>query len=168
LQSTRLAGRVAELGSFGIATRFVKRTFAILGLLAVAVLTVAAVFVQRTRAAEAAVWRELSQRVPAQALTSAEAQITNDALSARVTPEHDEVGHVQLPNGDTWRFAFRSHHLLDGPDSFSVFTGPLGTFRVRGAYFCCEVQFPSTPTPKDSAEFLAFLRSVHNSVEPAK
>lgn len=113
-------------------------------------------------------WRELSLLVPAQALTPSEAQITNDAVFAKVTPEHNEVGHVQLANGDIWRFAFRSHHLLDGPDSFSIFTGPLGTFRVRGAYFCCEVQFPSTPTPKDSTEFLAFLRSVHTSVEPAK
>lgn len=145
-----------------------KRTFAILGFLAVAVLIVAAVFVLRSRAAEAAVWRELSASVPAQALTPSETQIINDAVSARVTPEHNEVGHVKLANGDTWRFAFRSHHLLDGPESFSVFTGPLGTFRVRGAYFCCEVQFSGTSTPKDSTHFLAFLRSAHDSVEPVE
>ena len=45
---------------------------------AVVAAIVALVVVQRTRAAEAEVWRELSPIVPTQALTPAEAQFTND------------------------------------------------------------------------------------------
>ena len=117
---------------------------------------------------EAAVWRQLSQRLPAEALSPAEAEITADAVSARLTPDGvDEVGHVRLANGDIWRFAFRSHHLLHGSDSYSVFAGPSGIYRVRGDYFCCEVLFPNATMPKDSAEFLTFLRRFHHSVESA-
>jgi hypothetical protein len=50
----------------------------------------------------------------------------------------DQTGHVKLANGEVWRFAFRSHD--DGEDSYSVFTGPEGSYRVRGDYFCCEVE----------------------------
>lgn len=141
-----------------------KSTLIIFGLAAAAVVG----FLIHASTAEAALWRKLSLRVPTQALSPTEAQIKNDGVSSKLTPERDEIGHVQLGNGDIWRFAFRSHHLLGGPDSFSVFSGPPGTFRVRGDYFCCEVQFPGTPIPKDSSEFLAFLRSVHKSVEPAR
>jgi hypothetical protein len=147
------------------ASRFVKITLIILTLLLAAV---GALFIG-PRIHEAAVWRQLSQRVPAQALSPAEAEITADAVSGRLTPDGvDEVGHVRLANGDIWRFAFRSHHLLHCSDSYSVFAGPAGIYRVRGDYFCCEVQFPSATMPKDSAEFLTFLRGVHNSVERAK
>jgi hypothetical protein len=132
----------------------VKATFAILGFLAVA--------------AEAAVWRDLSRSVPAQPLTPAESKNTDGPLSARLAPDDSEVGSIRLANGDIWRFAFRSHHLIGGPDSFSVFAGPSGTFRVRGDYFCCEVQFPEDALAKDSSEFIAFLRRVHPSVEPAQ
>jgi hypothetical protein len=145
----------------------VKLTIAILTLLVAAgVATVE--FIQRGRAAEAAAWRDLLHAVPTQPLTPAESFINDGPLSANFTPERNEVGSVRLANGDNWRFAFRSHHLLNGPDSFSVFTGPPGTFRVRGGYFCCEVQIPSDTFPKDSAEFLAFLRRVHPSVEPTQ
>ena len=143
----------------------VKITLIILTLLLAAV----GAFFISPRIHEAALWRQLSQRVPTQALSPAEAEITADAVSARLTPDGiDEVGHVRLGNGDIWRFAFRSHHLLGGSDSYSVFAGPAGIYRVRGDYFCCEVQFPSTTMPKDSAEFLTFLRRFHNSVERVK
>jgi hypothetical protein len=136
----------------------------IVGLAAAAV---ASYFV-REHAIEAAVWTELQNSVPAQSLTPTEAQIQFGAVASRSSPSGDQVGHVELPNGDIWRFAFRSHHTLGGPDSYSVFAGPSGTFRVRGDYFCCEVQFPGAPMPKDSGEFLALLRRVHRSVDPIR
>jgi hypothetical protein len=136
----------------------------IVGLVGLAV----AGFFLRIHPAEASVWRELSQRVPTQALTTNESQFIDDAIFARLTPEQDQVGHLRLENGDIWRFAFRSHHRLGGLDSFSVFAGPPGTFRVRGDYFCCDVQFPGQSLPKDSAGFLAFLRRVNSSVEPVQ
>ncbi len=144
-----------------------KRTFAILGFLLVAAIMVAAVVRQRARDAEAAVWQGLSRAVPAHPLTPDESEITDGPLSARITSENHEIGSIRLANGDTWRFAFRSHHSLGGPDSFSVFAGPSGTFRVRGAYFCCEVQLPDDAVSKGSTEFIAFLRRVHPAVEPA-
>ena len=145
-----------------------KRSLTILGFVAAASIVTTAVFIHRTRAAESAVWRDLLQAIPAQPLTPAESQITDGPLSARLTPDNNEAGSVRIANGDTWRFAFRSHHLVGGPDSFSVFAGPSGTFRVRGDYFCCEVQIPDDALSKDSAAFVAFLRRVHPSVEPAK
>ena len=147
-------------------SRLVKRSLTILGLVVVAAVVTSAVFIQRTRAAEAAVWRDLLQSVPAKPLTLAESQITDGPLSARLTPDNNEAGSIRLANGDTWRFAFRSHHVVGGPDSFSVFAGPSGTFRVRGDYFCCEVQIPADALSKDSAAFVAFLRRVHPLVEP--
>jgi len=146
----------------------VKLTSAILGFLALAAVIVAGVVVYRTRAAEAAVWRDLSRVVPAQPLAPAEAQFTDGPLFAKLAPDNNEIGSIRLNNGDTWRFAFRSHHLIGGPDSFSVFAGPSGTFRVRGDYFCCEVQFPRDTAFKDSAEFVAFLRRVHPSIKPVQ
>jgi hypothetical protein len=141
-----------------------KVTFAILGFVAI----VAAGLFFRAYAMEAAAWRALSERVPAHPLTPEETEVTFDGLSVRTITDGDQVGHIRLANGDIWRFAFRSHHHLAGPDSFSIFSGPTGAFQVRGDYFCCEVQFPGRPVSKDSNEFLALLRSVHKSVEPAK
>ena len=159
---------VAELGVVRRCSRLVKLKFAILGLLAVAAVITPVAIIWRTRAAEAAVWRDLLHSVPAQPLTPAEVQITDGPLSARITPDNNEAGSIRLANGDTWRFAFRSHHVVGGPDSFSVFAGPSGTFRVRGDYFCCEVQIPDEALSKDSAAFVAFLHRVHPSVEPVK
>jgi len=148
-------------------SHLLKVTFAILGFVA-ASLIVWAVVIQRTRAAEAETWQDLARSVPAQPFTPIESEITIGSVSARRTPEGNEVGSVRLDNGDTWRFAFRSHHLIGGPDSFSVFAGPDGTFRVRGGYFCCEVQLPKEAVSKDSTEFIAFLRRVHESFEPVQ
>jgi hypothetical protein len=146
----------------------VKVTFAILGFLALAAVIVAAGILQRSRAAEAAAWRDLFHDVPAQPLAPTATQITDGPLSAKLASNNNEIGSIRLGNGDTWRFAFRSHHLMGGPDSFSAFAGPSGTFRVRGDYFCCEVQVPPEAVSKDSKEFVAFLRRVHPSVEPAQ
>lgn len=140
----------------------------ILSLLAIAGL-IAVGLAQRSRLREAAAWQELLQLVPSQPLTPAETQITEGPISGRITPDHrSEVGHVRLASGDVWRFAFRSHHLLRGTDSFTVFSGPAGTFRVRGDYFCCELTFDDPTAAKDSTQFLSFLRRVHSSVTPVR
>lgn len=143
-----------------------KVTFRILGFLALAAVIVGAVFLQRNRTAESEIWRDLARCVPAQPLTPTESKVSDGPLSARFTPQNNEVGSIRLANGDIWCFAFRSHHLVGGPDSFSVFTGPTGTFRVRGDYFCCEVQLPGEADTKSSSDFISFLRRVHSSVEP--
>lgn len=148
-------------------SRFMKPTLAILALLAITAIAIFG-YIRRVRAAEAAVWRDLLHLVPDQALTLAESHINDGPLSANLTPDQNQIGSIRLANGDTWRFAFRSHHLLGGPNSFSVFAGPSGTFRVRGDYFCCEVDIPGDAVPKDSTEFVAFLRRGHPSVTPVQ
>ena len=147
--------------------RVIKITLAILGFLALTAALVSLAIVLHIRAARAGIWRDLSALVPAAPITPSEAETTDGSLMAKFTADHkSELGSIHLANGDIWRFAFRSHHLIGGPDSYSVFAGPSGTFRVRGDYFCCEVQVPPEATSKDSSEFLAFLRRVHPSVTP--
>ncbi|MCW0220260.1 MAG: hypothetical protein OJI67_18180 [Prosthecobacter sp.] len=121
-------------------------------------------FFLHRQSVQTAVWDDLARLLPVQPLSPAEVQTTLGPIFSRA--DHDSaLGHVTLANGDLWRFAFRSHHVLGTDDSFSVFAGPLGTFRLRGSYFCCEVQFPDSPMPKDSHAFLAFLQQVHTSCE---
>jgi hypothetical protein len=110
---------------------------------------------------EAGLWRDLAEKVPAASVERTKARYTMDDVFVYPSDGTDEVGYVELASGDVWRFAFRSHHRLNRFDSYSVFSGPLGTYRVRGDYFCCEVQFRREEMPKDSASFLAFLRSSH-------
>ena len=50
-------------------------------------------------------------------LAEAEVEIADNGLYARGTPDNDEFGHVQLANGDIWRFAFRSHHRVGSPET---------------------------------------------------
>lgn len=141
-----------------------KLKFAIPALLVVG----GAAFIYRDWAAEAEVWSQLHLILPAGPIAKTEAMISAGPLAARISPQGDEIGSIQLGNGDVWRFAFRSHHRLGGNDSYSVFAGPAGTFRVKGPWFCCEVQMPDDSVPKDSAEFLAFLRRGHTFVAPVQ
>jgi hypothetical protein len=140
-----------------------KRILLVLGTLTVGILA----YILYQRDAETKIWKSLAEQVPAKALEPQDAILTIGAITTyRVTAEQDTTGHVRVANGDIWRFAFRSHHLLDGDDSYSVFAGPSGTFRMRGNRFCCEVEVPSNPPPRDSAEFLAYLRGAHDFFEP--
>ena len=66
----------------------------------------------RDRVSEAEVWKELSQRLPSKTLTPQETHNTSDPVTTILSPDGDQVGNVRLPNGEIWRFAFRSHHLL--------------------------------------------------------
>ena len=145
-----------------------KAKYVILGFLVLASAVVFLLIDYRTRAEQAPVWHALSDAVPARPLTPAEALLNSGPISSRQTHDGTQVGSIRLANGDVWRFAFRSHHLLDrlsDLDSFSVFAGPSGTYRVRGPCFCCEVQLPADAVAKGSPEFLAFLQRSHPFVE---
>lgn len=130
--------------------------------------------VLRSRAEKAGVWRMLESLTAALPATPAAADRVEgiDIVTSPLSPEGYQAGHVLLPNGESWRFAFRSHHLMGGDDSYSVFAGPPGTFRLRGPYFCCEVQFEEGKSggeghlPKDSPALFALLRDTHRSMEP--
>jgi hypothetical protein len=112
-------------------------------------------------------WRTLGTKLPP-ASSPADATFLGEWwASAEHDHEITQAGYVRLANGDLWRFAFLSHHVLSDPDSKSLFDGPRGRFRVQGEYFCCEVQFPDTAQPKDSDAFLALLQQTHPTVESA-
>ena len=108
-------------------------------------------------------WDELARLLPREPLGTELVWIKNGVVVSHGTPSGHQLGHLTLPNGDIWRFAFLSHHLNGTSDSFSIFAGPSGTYRVRGGYFCCEVQL-FDPLPKDSAEFVELLKRAHPSV----
>ena len=76
-----------------------------------------------------------------------------------------EVGQVVLRDGEVWCFAFASHHVVAGPDSYTVFQGRHGTIRVKGDRFCCEVEFGDHRQPADTDEFIALMWSQGDVVE---
>lgn len=81
--------------------------------------------------------------------------------------DHDnDIGHVGFADGETWRYAFISHHMMPGTDSFSIFEGPGETWRLKGSYFCCEV-FPSEKQPRNAEEFRAMLKKTGDVVVEA-
>ena len=73
-------------------------------------------------------------------------------------------GHVGFADGETWRYAFLSHHLAPGTNGFSIFKGPGETWRLKGTYFCCEI-FPAEAQPRNAEEFRAMLEKTKDVVE---
>ncbi len=117
---------------------------------------------------EVLAWRSLDRSLPIASSKWNELGKIPNGLSSEFVKEGFrvvQVGHVSIANGDTWRFSFLSHHNLASSESLSIFKGPLGKFRVRGDYFCCEVLIPETAYMKDSDTFLNFLRTTHSSVD---
>lgn len=119
----------------------------------------------RARAAVAQRWQELGDEVRSLAAVPEGEASSQELVSYSRTAAGDQVGHVRLGNGEIWRFAFRSHHYIVGEESYAVFAGPSETYRVRGSYFCCEVELPGEAMPEDGAAFVAFLRDTHPLVE---
>jgi hypothetical protein len=78
-----------------------------------------------------------------------------------------QVGWIELGNGEVWRFAFLSHHQLLGEDSYSVFTGPAETWRVKGSGFCCEVDFGDSALPATGDALIKLLRRCGGELEKA-
>jgi hypothetical protein len=120
----------------------------------------------RHHAAEQAIWRDVTSLVPAAPLSASSTNTLTktDWLFGSSTGTY-EVGQVVLRDGEVWRFAFASHHVVSGPDSYTVFRSPRGTIRARGDAFCCEVEFGDHKQPADTQEFIALLRSRGNEVE---
>ena len=143
-----------------LSKHFMKLT----GAAAVVVLLAGTLFIRR-ETARTEQWQSLENLVQGVPLAPPPELATEAGVCAGLGAAGEQTGHVRLANGEVWRFAFRSHHLIDGEESYSVFTGPGGSYRVRGDYFCCEVEIPDDAVPKDGAEFVAFLRSEHPLVE---
>jgi hypothetical protein len=142
-----------------------KHLMKLTGATAVVALLWAASVIARREAAREEQWQALENLVQGVPLAPPPELATEAGVCAGLGAAGEQTGHVRLANGEVWRFAFRSHHLIDGEESYSVFTGPGGSYRVRGDYFCCEVEIPDDAVPKDGAEFVAFLRSEHPLVE---
>lgn len=117
---------------------------------------------------EEARWRDLTARVPA--------EMVNDRIKAAdsrewwdgVTDGNFQRGRVELQNHDAWYYAFASHHLVGGPDSYTVFRGKTGVIRFKGEAFCCEVDFGERKQPADTEAFIALLRHSGDEVEVLK
>jgi len=110
-------------------------------------------------AIQEAKWSAIAAQVPLTPLsvTHTSALPSNGWLFGFATNDY-EIGHVVLRDGEVWRFAFASHHLFTGPDSYTVFESRRGTIRVRGGGFCCEVEFDDQAQPAETEEFVALLR----------
>ena len=167
LRST-LRARRASLGLAMTRTRHVRKLVLITGIVLSAALLGVAVVAFRSRIAREARWQSLEGEISKLPLTVTADWESQAPVSARLTPEGDQVGHVKLGNGEIWCFAFRSHHRIEGEESYSVFIGPGGSYRVRGSHFCCGVEMADEGMPKDGAEFVAFLHKMHPVVEKLK
>ena len=108
------------------------------------------------------IWRELTELLPAENEVTPETEM---GLYKMVN--HDQSGFVRMKNGDVWRYAFRSRHLVPGDDSFTIFSGKLGTYRCWGTAFCCEVMFEEPEPSADSESFVTLLQESHKTVEKA-
>ena len=108
------------------------------------------------------IWRELDAVLPGEN----EVTPTTETGDYKIV-NHDQSGFIRMKNGDVWRFAFRSHHSVPSDDSFTIFSGKLGTFRCRGTAFCCEVMFEEAEPAADSESFVTLLKDIHKTVEKA-
>lgn len=108
------------------------------------------------------IWRELDAVLPGEN----EVTPTTEMGDYKIV-NHDQAGFIRMKNGDVWRYAFRSHHLVPGDDGFTIFSGKLGTFRCRGTAFCCEVMFEEPEPAADSESFVTLLKESHKTVEKA-
>jgi len=143
------------------------RKFAPLLVLTVSVTAIAVGAVWwRHHAAEQSMWRVVTSQVPAVPLSTSSSNTIakTDWLFGSSTGMY-EVGQVVLRDGEVWRFAFASHHVVSGPDGYTVFRGPRGTIRARGDAFCCEIEFGDHKQPADTQELIALLRNRGDEVD---
>jgi len=113
----------------------------------------------RYQANEAARWRVIAAQVPPTPLKPSNTNLSpNDSWLVGLSTGKYQVGHVACSDGQVCRFAFASHHLFTGPDSYTVFKGDQGTIRVKGGGFCCEVEFDNQKQPADTQALVVLLR----------
>ena len=83
--------------------------------------------------------------------------------------DNGTIGRIELGDGEVLRFAFASHHVVGGPDSYTVFEGRREIIRSKGSgAFCCEVEFYNDQQPVDRAAFVSLLRSHGERVSVAR
>jgi len=142
-----------------------KRKFVILALaIGLPALVVTGTWL-RQREREEGRWRDITAHVPSAPLLPS---TKDDWIATGSSTGTYQAGQVTLGDGDVWRFAFASHHLFAGPDSYTVFKNHRDTIRVRGGGFCCEVEFYNQKQPADAAAFVALLRRRGDEVEILK
>jgi hypothetical protein len=117
---------------------------------------------------EEARWRDLTARVPADITIERVGETGMRGWWADVIDNDCQIGRVDLQNHDVWYYAFASHHLVEGSDSYTVFRGKTGMIRLKGQAFCCEVDFGHRKRPADSDAFIALLRQSGDEVDIMK
>ncbi len=117
---------------------------------------------------EEARWRDLTARVPTDANIDRVGETGMRGWWADVIDNDCQIGRVDLQNHDVWYYAFVSHHLVEGSDSYTVFRGKTGVIRLKGQVFCCEVDFGNRKQPADSDAFIALLRKSGDEVDVLK
>ena len=114
-------------------------------------------------------WKDIVAQLPStQVSLSHTNTLPNNQWLFGFSTNNYEVGYVVLGDGVVWKFAFASHHLFNGPDSYTVFKSHRDTIRFKGAYFCCEVEFGEQKQPADTQEFVSLLRTFGDDVEILK
>lgn len=114
---------------------------------------------------EEARWRDLTARVPTDANIERVDEARVRGWWADVIDDDYQIGRVDLQNHDVWYYAFASHHLVEGSDSYTVFRGKTGVIRFKGRVFCCEIDFGERIQPADSEAFVGLLRQSGDEVD---
>lgn len=65
----------------------------------------------------------------------------NDYARCAILPDGTETGVVQLKDGSSAKYWFRSHHHSNDLGG-TIFAMSDGSERFMSGYFCCEVQLP--------------------------
>jgi hypothetical protein len=79
----------------------------------------------------------------------------NDYARRAILPDGTETGVVQLKDGSTAKYWFRSHHQSNDLGT-TIFAMSDGSERFMSGYFCCEVQLPDKQ-PASLDELRAFI-----------
>lgn len=85
----------------------------------------------------------------------------NDYVRRAFLSDRTEVGIIQMKDGATSKYWFRSHHLVDDIGG-TWFQMSDGTTTYMAGWFCCEVQLPEKPI-ESLDELTAFIRKRHGT-----
>jgi hypothetical protein len=85
----------------------------------------------------------------------------NDYVRLAILKDGTEVGIIQLQDGATAKYWFRSHHLVDDMGG-TWFQMSDGTTTYMAGWFCCEVQLPEAQF-KSLDDLKAFIRKHHGT-----
>ncbi len=85
----------------------------------------------------------------------------NDYVRRAFLKDRTETGIIQLQDGTTSQYWFRSHHLVDDIGG-TWFRMSDGTTTYMAGYFCCEVQLPEEQL-KSLDDLKTFIRKHHGT-----